>query len=525
MANALSLGARFAPAKRIVLARVLPWLSIAALAAICAYALAMITGRVFFTSITNDDGYYAFVSRNFAEGRGYITNYGETARTFNPEVSMGPAIILPGAFLQFVLGSHFWVANIIVPLIVLPLAGAIGWLLYRKFGVSLLGLAVLGVLAFAFTDERNDQGDIVRPFNLWAHQMSDIPALGFTLLAALLATMGDRRPKVHLLAGVLLGLGFYSRVTVVLAGPGFALVYAWMLWRERDARPLLALAAGGLAVAVPMELFRLAALGSPGAYVDNIRDFIHFYQDWGFEGGSHDVHALLAQTSLTIGLFALLAWGGVVGLDWARRKQLTAQESRVLLLGVLLLIAAAVHLYWWLVINDAGWTRHAIPAFMYLAVAGTTLASHVRWRVTPFVTVALVAVLIATQWGAITQYKLITSRDSRLQAELDASAVVNEQAGPGVSFWGCGWWGNRDVAFVGDVHFYDCLDAASVWKHLDAGEELILVRSEFWNWENNPVLTSIAADCDRRTIFQEWPFFVCDATPWLRANTARAGAG
>lgn len=522
---ALTFGERLAPARRLVFEGLLRWLPALTLAAICAYALAMIFSGVFFTSITYDDGYYAYISRNLAEGRGYITNYGETARIFNPEVSMGPTIILSSAFLQVILGSHYWVANIVVPLIVLPMAAAIGWLLHRKFEVPLIGLGALALAAIAFTDERNDSGDLVRLLSLWSHQMGDIPAVGFALLAALVVTMRDDRPKVHVVGGALLALSLYTRLAMLLVIPAFALFYAWTLWRERDFRQALAFGAGGAAVALPFELFRLAELGSVNAYIDNTRDIVRFYQTWGFGGADHDIESLLRQLSMKVAIFPAVAWAGLLGLDWARRRELTPVESRVLRLAVLLLVAAAIQLYWWLVINDAGWYRHAIPGVMYLAVALIALASHVRWRVMPFATAGVAAVLIVAQWNAVTIWKPFTSQEPRLEVMLAVSSLLQEKSAPGVSYWGCGWWANREMAYVADIHFYDCLDNASVWRHLDNGEQLILVRSEFWNWENNPVLTAIAEDCDRRMIFQEWPFFVCDATPWLRANTPRPAAG
>lgn len=523
MAGTVTFGERIAPTRRAVVATLGRWAPVMTLAAVCGYALFVMAMRVAFISVGNDDGYYAYVSRNVAEGHGYVTSYGETAYTFNPGVSLGPAIILPGALLQAVFGSQYWVPNLVVPLIVLPVVVTIGWLLNRRFGVPVLGLAVLAAVSLAFTDERNYDGEIVRQLALWTHQMGDIPAVAFILLAAALVTMGDRRPATFGGAGALLGLAFYTRVASALALPGFALFLAWMVWRERDAWPLAALAAGVLAVASPFELYRLAELGSVSAYIDNTGDVIEFYRTWGFTGSDHDLESLLRQMSLSLGIFALIAWAGVLAFDWSRRGQLSEQEMRVAGLSVLLLVAGAVNLLWWVVLNDSGWYRHAIPGVMYLAVALTLLASHVRLRVTPYATAAVIAVLFATQGPVVADRDPPTSNEWRLEAQLATRDVMNDITDNNTSFWGCGWWGNRDLAYVGDFRFYDCTDAASVWKHLDAGERLVLVRSEFWNWENDPTLTAIQDDCDRHMIYEYVPFVVCDATEWLRENTPRPG--
>lgn len=499
------------------------WLSAVPLAGVCAYALYSIAMRVAYTSVGNDDGYYAAVSRNVAEGRGYVTSYSETMHTFNPEVSAGPALILPSALLQVLLGSHYWVANLVVSAIALPAVVAIGWLLNRKFGVGPIGLAILALAAVAFTDERDYEGDIVRQMGLWAHQMGDIPAVLFVVLAALLITMRERRPAVFAGAGALFALAFYTRVTAVLALPGFAAYLAWMLHGDRDTRPLGALVVGVFAVALPFELYRLAELGSVSGYLANTWELVGFYRTWGFTGSDHDLESLLRQMSLGAGIFALLAWAAVLAYDWSRSRPLEAQERRAAGLAALLLIAGAVTITWWVLVNESGWYRHAIPGVMYIAVAVTVLASHARLPVTRFATAGVVLVLLLTQWPAVVERMPPSSPEPRLQAQLATRDALNSISGEGVSFWGCGWWGNRDLAYIGDFRFYDCTDAASVWKHLNGGERLVLVRSEYWNWEYNPALSALATDCDRRMVFQQWPFFVCDATDWLRSNTPPPG--
>ena len=47
---------------------------------------------------------------------------------------------------------------------------------------------------------------------------------------------------------------------------------------------------------------------------------------------------------------------------------------------------------------------------------------------------------------------------------------------------------------------------------------LLQVRSEFYNWEGNADFATLAEDCDKRAVFREGAFVVCDATPYLAAR-------
>jgi hypothetical protein len=258
--------------------------------------------------------------------------------------------------------------------------------------------------------------------------------------------------------------------------------------------------------------------------VQNTRDIVAFYRGWETGGGDQsNLDNLVTQLSISFGVFAVFIWFGVVAFDWARRQRYTEIETRILTLSALLLVASAAHFFWWLVLNDAGWIRHALPGVMYLAVAGVVLASRLQFPVARLATAGVVGVLLITQADAMTDVEPVIGKEDRLVALLDTSDYLNETESADVSFWGCGWWANRDLDLVSEVKFYDCLDEASVRRHLDAGEQLLLVRSEYYNWEGSPVLASLAEDCDTRKLFAAGPFSVCDATPWLRANTPRPG--
>ena len=83
-----------------------------------------------------------------------------------------------------------------------------------------------------------------------------------------------------------------------------------------------------------------------------------------------------------------------------------------------------------------------------------------------------------------------------------------------ILFVGYGWWVARDLEYllptVGNFK-----DAARLRPEDRAGKRVVLVRNEFFNWEESPDLRAFQMACDRRVLFQRQPFVIsqCPGLP------------
>lgn len=486
----------------------------AAVLALLAYFVVLIVTRIAFTSPGYDDSWYSSTARNFAAGRGYVTIYGETIRDFDPWVTAGPAVILPAAALYFAFGNHYWAGDMAVAILTIPALGAVFWLLATRWKLSPVLIALMATLILLFSNERTSDGQIYRFLFLWSHLMAEIPAGAFVILSALLLSIARSNWRLHSLGGLFLGLALYSKLYVFFAVPGFLLAYGMMLHRERRVQPVMALAAGGLVISVAFELFRLAELGSLHSYVQNTREAVHFYRTWGDLIGSDSSTLESLSQQLKIGLLVaapFLIWLVLLMYDKVRAAAHDGVAGEKFTFGMILVVAAVTHFIWWWLINDAGWIRHMVPAFMYAIVGLFVLATLARVSLVRYAGLLVAIVLVLPQIGSFQDFTPMVRQEPRLAALINTSSYMRSLDPLNVSFWGCGWWANRDLALVADVHFYDCTDRASVTRHLGNGERLLLVRSEFFNWENSFVLAAIAKDCDTRALFRDGAFSVCDA--------------
>ncbi|MFF4802921.1 ArnT family glycosyltransferase [Streptomyces sp. NPDC001351] len=301
----------------------------------------------------------------------------------------------------------FWAR---LPMIVLTLLfGLVVFAFARELAGTVAGLAALALYAFS--------PDVIAHGSL---ATLDVPAAGFVLTSAWLLWRARRRPRLYVpLAGVALGAGLATKMSVLPAVPVLLALGAWSVWRarpgdRRGAAARAALGAGVVAVAavavvwasylvvdprlrwtpeqpVPAVdgvkglLVRLLPL--PASYRDGMR--IQFgLENYPWQGflfghlytGSRWYYlpaALLVKTPL--GMLALWVAGAAVLV--AVRRLRPAAPYVLVPAGVLLAAAMTGS-------RDFG-TRYAIFVPMFLAVAaGCVLA--VRWRWAPLVTGALV---------------------------------------------------------------------------------------------------------------------------------------
>ncbi|RPF38892.1 glycosyltransferase family 39 protein [Streptomyces sp. TLI_185] len=301
----------------------------------------------------------------------------------------------------------FWAR---LPVIVLTLLfGLVVFAFARELAGAAAGLTALALYAFS--------PDVIAHGSL---ATLDVPAAGFVLTSAWLLWRARRRPRLYVpLAGVALGAGLATKMSVLPAVPVLLALAAWSVWcagsgdrRRGSARA--ALGAGVVAVAavavvwvsylvvdprlrwspeqpVPavhgLKGLLVRLLPFPASYRDGMR--VQFgLENYPWQGflfghlytGSRWYYlpaALLVKTPL--GMLGLWAAGAVVLV--AVRRLRPAAPYVLVPAGVLLAAAMTGS-------RDFG-TRYAVFVPMFLAVAaGCVLA--VRWRWAPLVTGALV---------------------------------------------------------------------------------------------------------------------------------------
>ncbi|MFJ6080163.1 ArnT family glycosyltransferase [Streptomyces sp. NPDC092369] len=302
----------------------------------------------------------------------------------------------------------FWAR---LPVMVLTLLfGLVVFSFARELAGAAAGLAALALYSFS--------PDIVAHGSL---ATLDVPAAGFVLTSAWLAWRARQRPRRYVpLAGIALGAGLATKMSVLPVVPVLCALAAWSVWHGGSAdrrRAVLRALAGaavvaGAAVTVVWASYlvvdpRLRAssmdpvpavhglkglvvdlLPLPGSYKDGMRlQFgMEAYPWQGFLFGHvytgslwyYLPVALLVKTPL--GMLALWAAGAVVLVAVPR---LRPAAPYVLVPAAVLLAAAMTGS------RDFG-TRYAVFVPMFLAVAaGCVLA--VRWRWAPLVTGVLVA--------------------------------------------------------------------------------------------------------------------------------------
>ena len=410
-------------------------------------------------------------------------------RPHPPEVQTNGPYIFTAAFgLRVVgqnqLGYHF--ANLAA---VAGIAALIWWLLRSRPVLALIGPTLALLL-------------LPRPFKNGLGGIGELPALVFVLLAfAALAHAVQaedertalRATGVAFLAG---GLATVTKTYMVGALPALAVGLAAVWWFQRPRLvPLLSrVAAYGVPI-VAFELYRLANLGSPGAYrawwaqqrvaisyqagVDPTQRGRFEPPSTGFVDRIVDQFDLLAQAArVSSGLLlsTLVVVGlGSVGMAWyvLRRVPDDRPQRAGAALLVMLMTGAGAYLGWWVPFLPARRTfdRRTYPMLLMLALAVLVLlcllVPHVRarWsrrrtRAPAFwlpASGAVAVVLVAGLWTLDRDVAQSTIRDLRVDSsrldDVERAADFVREADDDHQFYGAGFFSAPTVSLMADRDF------------------------------------------------------------------------
>jgi hypothetical protein len=483
------------------------------------------------SSVLYDDAFIATAAKNVAMGAGYASSYHGIDR-FDPEISTGPAIVVPTALLISILGNRYWVPGLAITMAIWATIFLLMGRLRRLGGRwHHLGIAVTaaGLIVFG-TNE----------FGL----LGELPAVFLAAFAfALLADESVTDLKGGLGAGFALGLAIYAKLTVAIALPA-VLLMPWLLpasgragggegsWRRRAGW----LFAGLALPVVAWQIFQLSELSwSLTAWAGvKSRQLAFLIGTQSLSGiGQVQEASSIAQVLLQNASHNAAALAGYFGGGWrlvpaaaafALAFRLTMASPRVPAAAkrasLYLACAIGLHLAWWLFLSPTGWYRHLLPAILYATVLGGLLAASVmnlsrRAGSAVVAGLCLSVALIMPVWypqsGDFPRvFRLDFERDPRLAALLQTrDDVIKLQQDESTILVGCGWWVPRDLEYVlpGVNNFQDCF---RLRPEETASKRILLVRNEFYNWDKQPILDRYQQTCDARIVYRREPFVISE---------------
>lgn len=216
-----------------------------------------------------DDAMFATVVKNFLRGEGWATNYGEQI-LFNPDLTAGPALLLPAAPLMAIFGNQPWVPAMTGTLVNITLTLIILCQLYnRSPGRPTALLAFLLSLSFF----------AVNDFKTFTGYYSS--ALLFLL--ALLLVSNQRYNTILRLAGfgVFAAIGLYIKPLILLCFlTAFPLLLTWFKQQAGIAvfKSSLFILLGFFIALAPWHAYKTTTLKKQGdAYQQAYEDYNQFF--------------------------------------------------------------------------------------------------------------------------------------------------------------------------------------------------------------------------------------------------------
>lgn len=334
--------------------------------------------------VGSDSAANLLVSMSFAETGRYesASRYSfEAGMMFDPTITTGPTVLLPVTILIAFIGEPVISSRIIMWCFWAALSMAIFALARRQasFWVSLaialipLGLNLTGRFNYA---ELQGPSDLV----------GEIPATFFIVLAILFLRTKEK------LAFFFLGFAVLTKMSMVIILPVFIAAAIAQSWGSGRLTRVKELMQGGLAFCAPLfvwEIFKFASLGLEG-YLAYLGSFVTHFRGSSVHTGvggprgfveSAIIGAELVSMSffpaataavVLVGVAMTLILGFQRGKkqEWLLRKDPLRESSIVLYSGLAIL-------FWWITLNDANYTRTAVPGVI-LALVGLIL---VFWRV------------------------------------------------------------------------------------------------------------------------------------------------
>jgi hypothetical protein len=401
-----------------------------------------------------DDAANAVVSKNLAQGRGYLLSFDfDGANTggnlFDPQLDISPSIIMVGALAIRAFGVHPAVPALALIFVNILIFAVWMSLLARNGRMrGLLYGAIFSISAVAFTAKHHEE---------WFAFLGEFEAFLLAVAAFALVSFGAQRRRTFVLSGILLGLSFLAKelsalyvlafaMTLILRG---TLCFPRRNWDGREACRLLR---GGflafIGVTVPgllFELYRLYSLGAAG-FVRNWRDHFHYVYSMGVDGQPVGFKLIALRDAIIrehylLGLVPLAVITLLVSaLIWRH-----CPDRRVRHYCLFLLIAFAIHLAYWLLMS-IGWPRYAFNMILFACAIPPILVIGVKPLTARWTAASIAVFTIVLGWSGFVHYGVVwlapawVGSPNDAQTQLNLEAYLTESGYSGLVY--APWWGH-----------------------------------------------------------------------------------
>ena len=435
-----------------------------------------------------DPAYHASVAKNFATGHGWASSY-DRAFPFNPDVTTGPAMLLPAAAMIALFGNAIWVPGVTAALLHLLLYALVLLSLKRCFDEPRHFHICVVALSLVFTHFAHVW---------WLSLTADFLVCLSLLLACLLLTVPVRERPLQrwLCAGLVLG---YALLAKALAWFGLAglLLYALLCrrrWPQRaaSARSLAALVLGACMLLLPWQLYQAVSLSAldPAQRAERAeyrRDFF-VQQGSGLQeiaaapslprllgenlhrNGSLLADHLRMRHGLPAGITALLVLALLGYTAWRVRRSDTPLQRLHLALGLI----ASLQLTWYLLLSASWNAKYTLaPVILGLVMLCTGLAQQRRagWLIA--------LLLVSLPWvpgttrSYVSTFASFGAQDSEYTRDMLSTRDYLLQRQSTLPLAGCGWvfapW-EFEFLLPGSGHFRDCRSLIAEGLRSDAPE-------------------------------------------------------
>ena len=291
-----------------------------------------------------DEGNYLLVAQSLAEHGRYVPEAPDGTRDFGPVISVGPAVMLPAATVQFVWGSSLWASRALVA----------GWMVLATAAIYVFSRRLFGERSALFTIAIV----LTMPALAWIttgrQLLGEVPA-AFLLVAGTSVAFRGRSLAGGAFAGLILGLAMITKTQFLLVLPLSICIVALIDWSTARVRPLrwyALLLATALASYIAWFVTLLSMVGD-GNLIENYRLLREL------SGGVllvFDLERMRAAWIILLGprsLF-LVPMASLYGLLLTLR---TRSAERRLALASLLVFQTVW--FAWFAIASIGWPRYA----------------------------------------------------------------------------------------------------------------------------------------------------------------------